>query len=53
MEAVLGCFRRLLPEDPVTGGRSLARLGLDGLGPAALREVFARGWESPHWRTAG
>jgi opine dehydrogenase len=49
MEAVLGCFRRLLPEDPEPGGRSLARLGLDGLGPPALRELFARGWESPRW----
>jgi opine dehydrogenase len=50
MDATLGCFRRLLPEDPVPGGRTLARLGLDRLGPAELREVFALGWDAPRWR---
>jgi opine dehydrogenase len=49
MAGLLACFRSFLPEDPVPAGRSLERLGLDGLDARALRELFARGWESPLW----
>ncbi|MGH7264749.1 MAG: NAD/NADP octopine/nopaline dehydrogenase family protein, partial [Candidatus Rokuibacteriota bacterium] len=52
MASLLTCFRSLLPEDPVPAGRSLERLGLDGLDAADFRELFARGWESPLWPKA-
>jgi hypothetical protein len=48
-ESLLALFRRFLTEDPLPRGRTLERLGLGGLGARDLRDLFARGWESPLW----
>lgn len=48
-EALLTLFRHLLPEDPLPSGRTLERLGLEGLSARELRQLFALGWESALW----